>query len=48
MSGNISNKKIKNAYADMLHIDNSNAGISTTLKQVKTGNGNAICDPGTA
>ena len=38
MSGDLSNKKIKEAFRDLLHVNNSNSGVSTSLKSVTTGN----------
>ena len=35
------NKKLKDVYRDILHTDNSNSGISTSLKQIKCGDGDA-------
>ena len=34
-------KKLSEVYKDILHTDNSNTGISTTLKQIKCGDGDA-------
>tara|TARA_Y100001963_G_C6754706_1_gene436156 strand:- start:254 stop:1063 length:810 start_codon:yes stop_codon:yes gene_type:complete len=34
-------KSIKNVYKDILHTDNSNNGISGTIKQIKCGDGDA-------
>ena len=39
--GNIANKEIKEVYRDLLHLNNSNAGVSTALKPVTTGNNDA-------
>ena len=33
------NKKPSNTYKDILQIDNSNSGVSSTLKQIKSGSG---------
>ena len=35
------NKKISAVYKDILHTDNSNTGISSTIKQIKCGDGDA-------
>lgn len=35
------NKKLSAVYKDILHTDNSNTGISTSLKQIKCGDGDA-------
>ena len=34
-------KKLKNAFRDFLHTDNLNAGVSTSSKTIKTGNGDS-------
>ena len=39
MSGDLSNKKLKESYRDLLHVNNSNSGVSTSLKPITTGNG---------
>jgi hypothetical protein len=35
----LTNKTIANTYKDLLQVDNSNNGVATTLKTVKSGNG---------
>ena len=32
-------KKLSDVYKDILHTDNSNTGISSTIKQIKCGDG---------
>ena len=34
-------RSIKDVYKDILHTDNSNSGLSTTIKQIKCGDGDA-------
>ena len=34
-------KKLSAVYKDILHTDNSNTGISTTVKQIKCGDGDS-------
>ena len=34
-------KPMKDVYKDILHTDNSNSGLSTTIKQIKCGDGDA-------
>ena len=40
MSGDLTNKKLKEAFRDLVHLDNSNSGVTGTLKALKSGNGN--------
>ena len=35
------NKKLSSVYKDILHTDNSNTGVSSSLKQIKCGDGDA-------
>ena len=39
----LTNKTIANTYKDLLEVDNSNNGITTTTKTIKSGDGTSSC-----
>ena len=39
----LSGKTLKDTYIDLLQLDNSNGGVSTSLKDVKDGGGSTSC-----
>ena len=41
--GDISQKTLGAIYGDLLHVDNSNNGVTTTLKDLKSGEGTVSC-----